>query len=719
MKKITKIAVLAAGLATLFLAGCNNIVTEVATVEGVTSKSAVPLTINVSSDSDLISFTNPKAASRSILPEAYDSTKVKFYLCYKETTAATYTAAPQEVTFVGKDDPDNPGTVLTKEGTVVINLDLGNYDLELFAVKNDVAKTSYASESVVKTDACLMGIAQADLRYSQPVSFFLTSEGLTGTGNVKLKLFAQGWNPADYEGYEVKASMLYTKDTKIGGSTKGAGTKVAGSDLTLVNSTGKISDVIPADAAGAVNYSVSDVAPGTYLFEITFQKDGEETVFYWNDDIKVLPYADTNPKDGIAISPVIDLPPEAPADFKVGYIDNLKSEYYSAEFVWDGDEIKNETCFELDLLTLSSSVTDADVTAAPQDDTEWESLVNACGANPVNVQYKNDFVGSTVYSSGSLGKNSEVATFRLAYGKRYAARIRAVNEIGVSDWTYCDISTGIAEDQTAKIAEATGFGSSTINRFKVTYNLSGGDLKDESGTAVANVYACSQLFVEDSTSVDPTDYFEVEGATKTYYTYTGGVEIMNPNGDVDFVYDDKGNEVTVEKPILKLNDQLVWTNWTLNGEAYNVIGSRPKPYGGYENIEFVANFATTATVVLFDDHDYQIASVEPANVAFLGDDGESHYYVKWSQETDTEETWKIKAPEGVVYDSVTVKLYRTSSKTEYYTVAVTYSPAADEYTASFKISQYKTGIYRAEIAAYSSVRPDDPYTAQVGVIIED
>jgi len=730
MKRFTKLAALVAGLATIFLSSCDNGMVD-GTIEGMPKDTSREVTLSVTSDSELINFNTPVYGNqRSILPTAYTSNDVAFYLCYKDTTAATFTAAPMEVTFTGDTIAAGPGgtpaaSTSTKKGTVVINLEQANYDLELFAVKKSVANAAgtYGTEALVKAAACLMATAQADLRYGNEVNFFLTSDGLIRTGDVELKLYADGWDPDDFVGYDVKADLYYTKSTTIGGQTYAAYTKVSSTNVTLVDAsttnTLKISSKIPKSTdTRAVNYSVSGVVAGTYLFELTFQKVGSTTKFYWNDDIKILP--DTKTVAEVAITPTIDLPPSAPTSFNAGYIDNLKSEYYQLEFTWNGTTINNESNFKIDLLTVPSAVGDTDA-INPTNDTEWSTLLSkAGGASAENVQYDTNFVGNpAVYKSGSLGKNSQVAIFKAAYGKRYVARICAVNEVGTSNWTYCDISTGITAGTPTGAIAATGFKSSEINRYKVTYNLSNGTLKDNANGDVANVYGCSQNFVTPTTSASQTKWWTISGGTKTYYTYAGGIPIMQPDGDTDFVYDLLGTSTTITKPTLKLNDTQKWTNWTVDGTNYNEIGSYVKPYGGFANLNLVANYATQASVTLFDDSDYAIANVSSTKgFEVAAGDGNNHYYVILAQDTDTTDKWTITPPTGIVYDYVTVTMYKTNSKNDYYTIPVEYKSATKTYEANLKVTTYRTGIYRAEICAYTSVR-EDPYTAQIGVTIVD
>lgn len=740
MKKFTKLAALAASIATLFLAGCSNISTDTATVEGVTKGNIASLTLNVSSDSELISFNTPvEDNSRSILPTAYKAGDVKFYLCSKSTNEENYTKKPVEVVFTGtkvKDandkNPEDQGytpTYSATNGTVVINLAQGAYDFELYAVKTSVATSSgYASRQLVKDAACLMATAQADLRYAQPVDFFLTSDGLSKAGSVNLKLYALGWNPDDYVGYDVKAALYYTKPTLVGQTLIPAGNKVDSTEKTLVNATETgtltISSGIPQSASTLEdgNYKLNSVAAGTYLFEVTFQKVGTETVFYWNDDIKILPDAATEVEVGI--TPTIDLPPAAPTGFKAGYIDDLSNEYYDLEFVWDASAINNESNFKIELLSITDAVQDASATH-PTTDGQWTTIEGI--TTDASVSYDNNFVGNKfVYKKGSLGKNSQYAVFIAAYGKRYVARICSVNDIGTSEWVYCDIASGIEANPSTGAVEATGFKSSTINRYKVTYNLSNGTLKDASDKAIPNVYGCSQLFVaskEETEGGTTSPYFDSTGKHFFYDDKADGsgeltgVEIMSPSGENDFNWDDKGTKKTVTKPVLALNASQKWTNWTLDGVNYNEIGSLAKPYGGFKNLNLVANYATLATVTLLDDKDYAIASVSSTK-EFTADDKVGHYCITLAQDSDTSVVWQIVPATGIIYDYVTVTLYKTSNQKDYYTVPVVYDAQAKVYKATLTVASFRTGIYHAVIAANSSIR-QDPYTAQVGVTVVD
>lgn len=659
------------------------------------------------------------------MPTAHKIGDLTFYLVAKEVNTLTW-SAPQLVSITADtDDSTDPATTSTKKGKVVINLTKANYDFELYAVKTaNVADGGYASRDTVKAASCLWATAQADLRYGDPVSFTLTSEGLSKNGNVKLKLYAVGWDPTKFEGYDVSAQLTYSKTTVVDSTTYTEGSALASSTVKLVDASSdatiKVSTGISATSPTTANYEKSGVAPGTYNFEVLFSKNGK--TYVWSDRIVVLSDEDTVAE--VAITPTIDIEPSAPKDFKAAYIDNEKSGYYQVEFTWDGSEITNETHFELEWLKVPASVSDAlavqpfgnDAASLITAATAWDNLKSVTGAE--SKTYGTDFVGNiNVYSAGSLGKNNSVAIFKAAYGQRYAARIRAVNDRGNSAWTYVTLTDDIAASTTTGAIAATKFVSKLINRYKITYNVSGGTLTPAD---TKTTYISSQVFVTETTSDTATNWFKLKSdGTKQYYTYANGVNIMQPDGNTDYLYDPADSTKKVEKPKLSL-DSKEWTNWTNKGGNWNEIGSYVAPYGGFEDLNLVANFATIGTVTIFDDNDYAIAGITTTATgdAALTQAGsnKTHYYTVLSQTTNKDGVdWAVTYPTDVAYDKVTLRLYPTMQGSSYYDVD--YDSTNKKFT--LKPNEYKTGTYRAEICAYTAVKPDDPYTAQISVIIKD
>lgn len=739
MKKIAKFFALAVGLATMLFASCSDL-SDDAVVSSKTKNGdeTASLTLNVTSASKLVNFSSKSdSSSRTIIPEAQEIDNLWFYLCSKNNTAgATAWSAPVVVDVKGKEVDDGNGgtTTLSREGEVIINLAKADYDFELFAVIRGAGETeapAQSSEGTLKQAAVLVGYANADIRNDDTVNFYLTAEGLTKSGGVALSLFTDGWDIADFPDYSAIVLMSYTKATTVGTDTYTEGTTVAGTQVPADASNPTDAIALPNAAPATANYSKT-VQPGTYNFEVRFTNNTKS--YTWSDRIIVLPGQTTEQEIGIPL--VIEKVPNAPASFNVGYIDpaNTTTEYYRAEFVWDGkdadgNEINNEEKFELELLQVPAAVADdyvktyadavasATATAATKD-AAWETFspyATGTGANGTDVVWSTDFYGNlTVYSSGSLQKNNEVAIFKLPLGSRYVARIRATNAAGSSDWVYADLTQDIAADADIGAVAASKYTSKTISRFRVTYDLVGGTLVDSSDAAVDNVYYYCQEFASTTTSGSVT-------------TVTGGIEIMQPDGTKDFAVTNADPAVSVTAPILTLNGS-TWTNWIKGGTEYNKVKEAPLNYGGCESLLLVANYATIGTVTIFDDNDYAIGGVESASsgsgtAAIAADTNNTVYTITASQKDDVTLTWTVTYPTGVVYDKVYLDITSTDGNRKYNVGDIksvtTDATGVTTGTFTIPISTYTKGVYNAMIKAWSAVKPNDPYTANITLTIVD
>ena len=714
MKKIAKITALAVGLFALLFAGCSDISTADATISTTPSSSSdsyKSLTLGVTSSSNLVDFSGSSDDGRTILPTAQQVGNLFFYLCYKNNTAkATAYSAPVNVA-VTADANDATGHT----GTVVINLKKADYDFKLYAVPKDGATDApaYSTEAAVQLAAVLVGYANADIRTDDKVDFYLTSEGLTKNGSVSLKLYTDGWDLANFDGYSSAQQITFTKKTTLDSVTYTVGDIYSGSDKT-VDLTGVTS--APTDA----NYVVT-VAPGTYNFEVKFIGSGTDAKTYtWSDRLIVLPGQATEQTIGIPL--VIAKKPEAPTDFKVGYIDpdNDTTQYYTAEFVWDGSAIDNEEKFVLQLMNLPSTVTDTyltnyntaiTATGATQTalQSAWDTLESYAGTDSVK-EYSNDFYGDEyVWINGSLQKNNEMAQFKLMLGSRYVARLCARNDAGDSNWVYATLGDDIAADPTKEILAANKFTSISINRFRVEYDLSGGTLKDKNDADVGTVYYYCQEFK----------------TTDAGGTTTGGIEIMDASGKTDYTFHvtNANSAVTADEPKLTLSGS-TWTNWLLNNANYNEVNVAPANYGGYESLILVANFATIGTITIHDDANYVIKIADLASASsgtgtaatFAG----TYPVVKMtaSQTGDDTLTWTLTYPTGVKYDKVTLLLTSTDGQTHYNLGNI---EVVDATSGKFTIpvSEYKKGVYQAVISAWTSIKPQDPYTTNITLTITD
>ena len=780
MKKFAKFTALAVGLASMLFMACSNISEEaIVTTSAVSSDNYKTLKIDVTSNSNLLDFsdtTEQGEAGRTILPVAQTCDALWFYLCSKNNTAGDDAfSKPVAVTVTAKSS-DTTG----RTGEVIINLTKADYDFKLYAVPRagTTEATSYSSETDCANVAVLVGYANADIRNDDTVSFYLTSEGLTRTGSVALKLYTKGWEVSQFTGYTASAKMTYTKKTALQSGTAKEGDTVAGSEVP------------PKDTAPeSANYSAT-VAPGTYNFEVSFS-NGTKT-YTWSDRIIVLPGQATEKEIGLPL--VIEQPPLAPTYFNAAYIDPelTTTEYYNVEFVWDmqgkktadadATDIDNEEKFELQLMSIPASIADSVVTTYTSvitDSTKtdanrkqaWSTLKDsataaAAGGKTViwstvdgKTKAETDDTADTTtkvfygnldtYVAGSLQKNNQYAIFKLPLGSRYVARIRAVNAAGASAWVYADIANDIKGEggsltgdnlRDASAIEGTkdayGFTSATINRYRVKYDIAGGTFTATTPLAanLKTVYYYCQVFGT-----------ETKDSNGKVTAVTGGIEIMKPTGAAE--YDDDGNVTThndfnitnskgvngttddkVEDPKLVLGEKM-WTNWLKDNSAYNEVNVAPFNYIGCKNLTLVANFATIGTVTIFDDNNYAIVNVTststkeggtaPISNDATGDVKAVVYTITASQSKDVGLVWTVTYPADVVYDNVTLVVKSTDGKREYNIGDIQTDSTGAVHTFTIKISEFVKGIYNAKISAWSPVKPNDPYTANISLKIVD
>ena len=89
-----------------------------------------------------------------------------------------------------------------------------------------------------------------------------------------------------------------------------------------------------------------------------------------------------------------------------------------------------------------------------------------------------------------------------------------------------------------------------------------------------------------------------------------------------------------------------------------------------------------------------------------------------SQTDDDTLTWTLTYPTGVKYDKVTLLLTSTDGQTHYNLGNI---EVVDATSGKFTIpvSEYKKGVYQAVISAWTSIKPQDPYTTNITLTITD
>lgn len=534
--------------AAMIFASCSNIVD--ANVSS-SSEDKNTLNIEVTNYDEVVTQASKSAnrASRTIIPDSFDSDGVDFYLYGTNTSGGTF--GPSKVDFKGNTDATG-GTASKTVGTINIPANSAVWEFTLVAVAHgDAAPTD---ETTLKDNAVLIGYSSMDMLNGDTAKFTLSPDGLTKEAKIAMKLYTDNWElPA---GFTAKAGIYLL--------TTGAD---AGADAIQTEKTVAFT-AATKDEANAVEYAIASFAPGTYLFKVTFEKTGSNKKFYWSDVLVVLPGKTI--ENVVGIPNIIGEKPKAPTAFKAGYVENSEDKYsgwYTTAFEWERGS-KNENNFEIEVLEFN----DADTVTPPADaDAGWTTALAA----GTHVTYGSKFSSEANYESGSLLSGNIKAQLRLELGKRYFARIRAVNDAGESDWTLVALADAPAEPTGTK-----AFTGNTINRYRLTYFMNGG------------------TYYADKTAAD-ADTAGTGGKTADIVSYycedsTTGIEIMKADGT----------------PIIKKNTY-TWSYWSKDGKSeaasrYNEPGAAPENYKGYKNLDLYAMFTTDASVAIFDKKSLEI-----------------------------------------------------------------------------------------------------------------
>lgn len=535
--------------AAMIFASCSNIVD--ANVSS-SSEDKNTLNIEVTNYDEVVTQASKSAnhASRTIIPDSFDSDGVDFYLYGTNTSGGTF--GPEKVTFKGNADAAAGGAASKTVGTISIPANSAVWEFTLVAVAPQGA-TAPTDETNLKKDAVLIGYSSMDMLNGDTAKFTLSPDGLTKEAKIAMKLYNDGWTTPT--GYKIKAGIYKLTDGADATITgDGKGTTTIKENLSLGTSA-------PADA----NYSLPSMTPGTYLFKVIYTSDATKKSFVWSDVLIVLP---GKPVDSsIAIPNVIGTEPAAPTAFKAGYVENSEDKFsgwYTTAFEWERGS-KNENNFEIEVLEFK----DADTAVTlPTSDDEWTAASTA-GSHET---YDSKFSSEANYESGSLLSGNTKAQLRLELGKRYFARIRAVNDAGESAWTLVALATAPAEPTGTQ-----KFTGTTINRYRLKYFMNGG------------------TYYADKTAADA----DTGGSTADKVSYhcedsAAGTEIIKADGT----------------PIIKKNTY-TWSYWSKDGKSetasrYNEPGAAPEAYTGYKNLDLYAMFTTDASVAIFDKKSLEI-----------------------------------------------------------------------------------------------------------------
>lgn len=533
--------------AAMIFASCSNIVD--ANVSS-SSEDKNTLNIEVTNYDEVVTQASKSAnrASRTIIPDSFDSDGVDFYLYGTNTSGGTF--GPSKVDFKG--NAEAAGGTSKTVGTVSIPANSAVWEFTLVAVAPQGA-TAPTDEATLKNDAVLIGYSSMDMLNGDTAKFTLSPDGLTKAASVAMKLYNDGWTTPN--GYKITAG-IYKLTDGADATNKGDGSGDATAQVITSLGTSE-----PADA----NYSLASMTPGTYLFKVIYTSDATKKSFVWSDVLIVLPGKPVDNK--IAIPNIIGTAPKAPTAFKAGYVENSEDKYlgwYTTAFEWERGS-KNENNFEIEVLEFNDAAT---VTPPADADAGWTTALTA----GTSVTYDSKFSSEANYESGSLLSGNTKAQLRLELGKRYFARIRAVNDAGGSAWTLVALA-----------AEPTGtqkFTGSTINRYRLKYIMNGGTYYADKTAADVGT---------GGSTADIVSYHCEDSAT--------GTAIKTADG-------------TAGNPIIKKNTY-TWSYWSKDGKSetasrYNEPGVVPENYKGYKNLNLYAMFVADAGVAIFDKKSLEI-----------------------------------------------------------------------------------------------------------------
>ena len=626
--------------AAMIFASCSNL-----TDANVTSSSEDKNTLNieVTNYDEVVTQASKSAnhASRTIIPNSFDSNGVDFYLYGTNTSGGTF--GPEKVTFKGNADAAG-GAASKTVGTINIPANSSVWEFTLVAVTSgDAAPT----EATLKDNAVLIGYSSMDMLNGDTAKFTLSPDGLRKEAKIAMKLYTDNWAlPADFT---AKAG-IYLLTTGADAGTDAAPTEkeVAFTDATI-------------NETNTVDYAIASFAPGTYLFKVTFEKTGSNKKFYWSDVLVVLPGKIID--NAVGIPNIIGTAPTAPTAFKAGYVENSEDKFsgwYTTAFEWERGS-KNENNFEIEVLEFN----DADTVTPPADaDAAWTTALTAGSS----VTYGSKFSSEANYESGSLLSGNTKAQLRLELGKRYFARIRAVNDAGESAWTLVALA-----DAPAEPTGTQKFTGTTINRYRLKYFMNGGTYYADKTAADAGT---------GGSTADKVSYHCEDTVTGTPITKAD------------------------ETPIIKKNTY-TWSYWSKDATSetlsrYNEPGTAPEAYKGYKNLDLYAMFATDASVAIFDKKSLEIQAdwITVDTGTITGKTAEievtTQTEVKWTFTPGEVKDAEGKKIENFAYDKVNFTV--TKGGTTFESKSADKVGAATEFAMS--LSNLPAGIYQVMFTAH-------------------
>ena len=461
-------------------------------------KSSTSYKINATSN-NLVTFSgNSSASSRSIIPSAFASDNLTFYLWGKNTISGSVI----EVRKVQFTPTDTSGRV----GQLFLSFESSAYEFTLAATSENIdisAFTHGQALTKINEKTCLIARSTVDLRYVESIMFYLTPYAVSGMGSISLEVYTP-WTLAESCNCEI---ALYDVNTDA---------EVYYTDIQLGYKSTRVTifkSYLEYDSpTGNANYAISSISPGVYNFKVRFIIGG--SIYVYSDLITVL--ANQTTAAAIAVPDVIEkLPNGNPENFIAAYVPPASEDdnYYYADFCWDVNS-NNENYFQIELLDVTnlnysldsnevnyiSEVADILSPSAnlTQKNTAWASLKNYGGVknyafNPSNYGDSENANFSAVNADGALYANNTYIVYKFLLETRYLARICAVNSRGKSDYAYIDFSNASGKalkDNALTLPQAFTFfdqNSASLNLYRIHYDYNGGYFKKDADGSVVSV----------------------------------------------------------------------------------------------------------------------------------------------------------------------------------------------------------------------------------------
>lgn len=427
-------------------------------------------TVEISEDHSEESYANNNY--RSILPQLNAGTKYDYYLYGKsernvlKLEKVTLTSAGGKTTFTHTMSP-------------------GVWEFDLYALPENSAVPVNTTEALEKCS--LIAKTACDLSSSDgAATFTLGSSGLTGFGDFNLSLLlsddkgATSWHKNIPESSYIQ---LIVEEIV-------SGKNLAGKVLTF--NDGKL-----IETASSPSFPI-----GTYnLMVYVMDSNGKDCYMSWGDTITIAKNRTTS--ETVYIPDLIGKKPEKVTSLKAVYLQGSEDaenhlDYYQVYFQWDASAINNERYFELQVADISDNDTYGTIATFDWKNRAGTSYVSYTPTGELPYKQTLEANGTIqpleatgAYGTGSLNANQRGVTLWLELGRKYSARIRAVNDAGCSDWTQVSLPDGssgntVTLNQAEKDAmknptikyfvdsQATPAVSDSINRYRLLYNFNGG-----------------------------------------------------------------------------------------------------------------------------------------------------------------------------------------------------------------------------------------------------